>query len=281
MNIQNFMRYYFVRKVITFIYPILFPLFLLFGHFFSKITSFFFYLLMKMDWAKIPRTEWMDHDQDTFFQFNSNGTFFHLERGIIPRLYLLNSLITNKEIENLKLDKKINILDLCSGDSYISQKFFYDVSETIVSLDLDPSALSRGKNRIKKNQYMNKKHYFFPFDVEKIKIKDFLKNKKLDIVFDVILFNAAIEHFKKEQLDFIFLSLKEVMGKRSFVSIYTLIESENEKKYLPEYHKIFFSNKKHLENLVSKFFKFTKSHYSISNNRCNIYCIASDHEIKI
>ena len=135
MDIQNYMRYTFVRKVITLVYPILFPLFFLFGHFFSKITSFFFYLLMKMDWAKIPRTEWMDHDQDTFFQFNSNGTFFHMERGIIPRLYLLNSLIKNKEIENLKLDKKINILDLCSGDSYISQKFFYDVSETIVSLD--------------------------------------------------------------------------------------------------------------------------------------------------
>jgi hypothetical protein len=275
------MKNLFVRKIITIIYPVFFPFLFFLAHFSSKITSFFYYLLMKMDWGKITRPEWMDHDQDTFYQYNSNGTFLHLERGIIPRFYLFNSLIINKEIKNLKLKKKINILDLCSGDSYISQKFFYDLSETVVSLDLDPSALKRGKNRIKKNKYMNKNHYFFPFDIEKLKIKKFLKDKKIDITFDVVLFNAAIEHFKEKQLDFIFTSLKEVMKKRSFASIYTIVEKENEKKYLPEHHEMFFLNKKHLENVVSKYFKYTKSHYSLSKDRYNIYCIASDLKIKI
>jgi cyclopropane fatty-acyl-phospholipid synthase-like methyltransferase len=275
------MKNLFVRKIITIIYPIFFPILFFLADFLTKITSFFYYLLMKMDWGKIPRPEWMDHDQDTYYQYNSNGTFHHFERGIIPRLYLLNSLIKNEEIKNLKLYKKINILDLCSGDSYISQKFFYDLSDTVVSLDLDLSALKRGKNRIKKNRYMNKKHYFFSFDIEKSKIKTFLKDKKLDITFDIVLFNGAIEHFKEEQLDFIFSSFREVMKKRSFASIYTIIEKENEKKYLPEHHEMFFSSKKHLENVVSKYFKYTKSYYSISRNRYNIYCIASDIEIKI
>ena len=236
---------------------------------------------MKMDWGKIPRTEWMDHDQDTFYQFNENGSFFHFERGIIPRLYLSNFLITNDEFDNLKLEKKINILDLCSGDSYISQKFFYDLSDTIVSLDLDPAALARGKKRIKRNKYMNKKHHFFQFDVEKTKILDFLEYNKLNIKFDVVLFNAAIEHFKEDQLDFIFTSFKEVMKEISFVSTYTIVEDENNQTYLPDHHEMFFSSKKHLENVVSKYFKFTKSHHSLVNDRCNIYCIASDQEIKI
>jgi hypothetical protein len=59
-----------------------------------------------MDWGKIPRTEWMDHDQDTFYQFNANGSFFHFERGIIPRLYISNFLITKNEFDNSKLKKK-------------------------------------------------------------------------------------------------------------------------------------------------------------------------------
>ena len=275
------MKYLFVRKIITLVFPIFYPIISFLGNSSSKITSFFYYLLMKMDWAKIPRTEWMDHDQDTFYQFNSSGTFIHFERGLIPRLYASNFLIKEEEFKNLKLEKKLNILDLCSGDSYISQKFFYDLSDTIVSLDLDPAAIARGEKRIKRNKYMNTKHHFYQVDVEKIKISDFLRNKKLDIKFDIILFNAAIEHFKEEQLDFIFTSFKEVMKEKSFVSTYTIVEDENHQKYLPDHHEMFFSSKKHLENVVSKYFKFTKSHHSLVNDRCNIYCIASDQEIEI
>ena len=270
-----------IKKFVSILYPILFPILGFIATISIKITTFFYYILMKMDWGKIPRTEWMDHDQDTFYQFNENGSFFHFERGIIPRLYLSNFLITNDEFDNLKLEKKINILDLCSGDSYISQKFFYDLSDTIVSLDLDPAALARGKKRIKRNKYMNKKHHFFQFDVEKTKILDFLEYNKLNIKFDVVLFNAAIEHFKEDQLDFIFTSFKEVMKEISFVSTYTIVEDENNQTYLPDHHEMFFSSKKHLENVVSKYFKFTKSHHSLVYDRCNIYCIASDQEIKI
>jgi 2-polyprenyl-3-methyl-5-hydroxy-6-metoxy-1,4-benzoquinol methylase len=270
-----------IRKLVTFFYPFFFPIIQFLAIFSSKTTAFFYFILMKMDWGKIPRTEWMDHDQDTFYQFNESGSFFHFERGIIPRIYLSNFLISNEEFSNLKLEKKINILDLCSGDSYISQKFFYDLSDTIVSLDLDPAAIARGKKRIKHNKYMNTKHYFYKCDVEKIKISELLRNNKLDIKFDVILFNAAIEHFKEEQLDFIFKSFKEVMKEKSFVSTYTIVEDIDDQKYLPDHHEMFFSSKKHLENVVSKYFKFTKSHHSLVNDRCNIYCIASDQEIKI
>jgi hypothetical protein len=270
-----------IRKIISILYPVLFPILKFIAVIFSKITTFFYYILMKMDWGKIPQTEWMDHDQDQFYQFNSSGTFFHLERGILPRLYTSNLLIDNKEFNDLKLQKKLNILDLCSGDSYFSQKFFYDLSDTIVSVDLDPKALARGKSRIKNYQYMNKKHHFFQLDIEKIKIIDCLKSNGLNIKFDIILFNAAIEHFKEEQLDFIFSSLKEVMKQKSFISTYTIVEDENDQKYLLDHHEMFFSSKEHLEKTVSKYFKFTKSHHSLVNNRCNIYCIASDQNIEI
>lgn len=270
-----------IRIVITLLYPILFPILSFFAKSFVSLSSFFYFLLMKMDWGKIPSTEWMDHDQDTFYQFNSNGSFLHFERGIIARMYLSNFLLHKKDFKLLKLKKKLNILDLCSGDSYISQKFFFDVSKNIVSLDLDSKALQRGKSRLKKNNYLNQSHYFFQMDIEKEKIGSFLRRKNLNLKFDLVLFNAAIEHFKEQQLDFIFLSFKEVMKKKSFLNTYTIVEDKNHPTYLPDHHEMFFSNKEHLQKVVSKYFKFTKSHHTLVNKRWNIYCVASDQKIEL
>jgi SAM-dependent methyltransferase len=285
LKINNFQKKIksipFIRGIITILYPFIFPIIDFLAYRSSKLTSFLYHILKMMDWGKKPRTEWMDHDQDTFHQFNSSGSFFHFERGMLPRLYASSFLLKNNEFKNLKLEKKLNILDLCSGDSYISQKFFYDVSDTVVSLDLDPLALGRGKNRLKRNKYMNQNHFFYQFDVEKINILDFLKKNKLDIKFDLVLFNAAIEHFKEDQLDFIFKSFKEVMKEKSFVSTYTIVEDSDDQKFLPEHHEMFFSSKEHLKNVISKYFEFTISHHSLFNNRHNIYCLASNQDIKI
>lgn len=275
------MNYLYARKIITILYPVLFPVISKIGYFFSRVTSFCYFLLMKMDWGKLPRTEWMDHDQDFYYQFNSNGAFFCLERAILPRFYISNFLINDDEFKNLQLKKKINILDVCSGDSYFSQKFFFDLSQNIVSIDLDNRALERGKKRLKQSSYLNKNHYFFTADIETVKIQKLLDINQLKLKFDFIIFNAAIEHFKEEQLDFIFSSIKEVMSAKSFISIYTIVESEDDQKYLPEHHEMFFSSKSHLEDKVAKYFKFTKSHYSLVNGRWNIYCIASDQNIEI
>lgn len=261
-----------IRIFITFIHPILFPVISFFSSYSIKLNTFIFYLLFKLDWGKIPRPEWMDHDQDTFYQFNSNGKFYHFERGIIPRLVSSNFFFKSG---------KLNILDLCSGDSYISQKFFFDMSKNIVSLDLDRKALDRGKKRIKRYQYLNNSHFFFVCDIEKCNILDFLKHKNIFFKFDIILFNAAIEHFKEDQLDLIFNSVKEVMNKKSFLSCYTIVEDKNDQQYLPEHHQMFFSSKEHLERVVYKYFKFTKSYHSLYNDRLNIYCIGSDQKLEI
>ena len=284
-KIKYFNKHPKIKFLARIFFLIIYKLFFKILHFISfilaKLLSFVNFLLMRIDWYKYPPSEWMDHDQDSYYQFNSIGSFHHYERGIMSRLYLNNLLISKIKAHDLNHKKKINILDLCSGDSYISQKFFFDVSDTIVSLDLDREALKRGQNRIEKNKYMNKNHFFFEIDIEKIKIFDFLMKKNLNINFDIILFNAAIEHFKEEQLDFIFSSLKEVMSEKSFISTYTIIENQLDQNYLPDHHEIFFSSKKHLENILSKYFKFTKAHDFVHNDRHNLYCIASDQKIEI
>lgn len=267
----------FIRKIITYFYPFFFPILHLISNFTIKINTFVHYLLMKMDWAKIPQTEWMDHDQDTYFQFNYNGSFFHFERGIIPRMLVSKIFFEKKDFDSLKIEKKINILDLCSGDSYISQKFFFDSSNRVVSLDLDKKALLRGVARLKREKFLNQNHNFFQCDIEKEDLENFLKKKNSDCKFDLVLFNAAIEHFKPEQLDHIFNSAKKVMKTRSIFFTYTIVEDENKQNYLPEHHEMFFKGSKNLSEVLSNYFVNTRAYENLVNKRHNIYCVASDY----
>lgn len=234
---------------------------------------------MKMDWSKLPQTEWMDHDQDQFYQYNSNGSFYHLERGILPRVIVSNFFFDESQYLNLKVKKNLNILDLCSGDSYISQKFFFDCAKKIVSVDLDASALHRGKKRKNLNKYMNFEQIFLKADIEKESLKEILKKNNLNIEFDLVLFNAAIEHFKKDELAKIFKSLKEVMKKKSLIFGYSIVEDENNPTYLEDHHEMFFKNKDELENIFKNHFANTKSYQTLVNGRWNIYCSASNDKI--
>jgi ubiquinone/menaquinone biosynthesis C-methylase UbiE len=267
----------YIRKIISILYPFLFPILEFIAVIFLKITTFFYSVLMGMDWGKIPRTEWMDHDQDTFFQYNFNGAFFHFERGLIPRMLVSKIFFQRKDFESLSIEKNINILDLCSGDSYISQKFFFDSSKKVVSIDLDQKALQRGKARLKREKFLNQNHSFFQCDIEKEDLQDFFKRNNIDCDFDLVLFNAAIEHFKPEQLDHIFNSVKKVMKSESIFFTYTIVEDENKQNYLPDHHEMFFKGSKNLSEVVGKYFANTKTYENLVNKRHNIYCIASNH----
>ena len=58
-------------------YPFLFPVINSLAYFFSKVTEKLYGLVMKIEWARDPSPEWMDHDQDYFYQSRSIGkTFF-------------------------------------------------------------------------------------------------------------------------------------------------------------------------------------------------------------
>lgn len=267
----------YIRKIVSIVYPFLFPVLEFIAATFLKITVFFYFVLKGMDWGKIPRTEWMDHDQDTFFQYNYNGSFFHFERGLIPRMLVSKIFFQKKDFDNLSIERNINILDLCSGDSYISQKFFFDSSNKVVSIDLDQNALQRGKARLKREKFLNQNHSFLQCDIEKEDLQDFLKKNNINFNFDLVLFNAAIEHFKPEQLDYIFNSTKKVMKVKSIFFTYTIVEDENKQNYLPEHHEMFFKGSKNLSEVLGKYFTNRKTYENLVNKRHNIYCVASNY----
>jgi len=238
----------------------------------TKFNAFLFKRMKHLDWHKDNNTEFMDHDQDYFYQAPFKGNWFFFDRGVIPRLES-NILFDTEEFKNLKLKKKLNILDLCSGDSYYSQFFFFDVAELIVSIDIDQKALDRGKKRRNKYKYLQDNHYFIKADVEKESIKEIIdQNLKKDISFDVVLFNGAIEHFNENQIDFILSSVLKSMKNKALFFCYTIIEKDEPGEHF-HHHEFFFKSKEHLENIIQKYFKSTRTYENLVNDRHNIYCL--------
>jgi len=238
----------------------------------SKFNAFLYKKMKHIDWHKDNNTEFMDHDQDYFYQAPYGGNWFFFDRGVLPRVET-NFLFENEEFKNLKPKKKLNVLDLCSGDSYYSQFFYFDIADLIVSIDIDQKALNRGKKRLKNHNYLQKNHHFINADIEKLTIKEIVeKNLKENIHFDVVLFNGAIEHFDQNQIDFILTSVIESMKKVGLFFCYTIVEKEEPGEHF-HHHEFFFENKEHLENIIKKYFNSTKTYENLVNGRHNIYCL--------
>lgn len=256
------------KKFINFTFSIIQTL----ATFVTRLNAFLYKRLKYLDWRKENDTEFMDHDQDYYYQAPFKGNWFFLDRGVIPRLES-NILFNDEEFHNLKPKKKLNILDLCSGDSFYSQYFFFDIAKMIVSIDIDQKALDRGERRLSKCNYLQKNHHFINADIEKKSLKEIIQTKfNENILFDVILFNGAIEHFTSSQIDFILSSSNKVMNNNGILFCYTIVEKEMPGEHF-HHHEFFFKDKKHLEEVIKKHFPSTKTYENLVNNRHNIYCL--------
>ena len=142
-----------------------------------------------------PSPEWMDHDQDYFYQTRAKGKTFFLERGVLPKIFISEIIDNNQGLSSL------NILDLCSGDGFYSQFFLHDIAKNITMIDLDPLALDRAKKRKQRLPFLKNKNFnYINADIVSEKIENILLKKNIFLKYDVIIFNAAIEHFKEEQV---------------------------------------------------------------------------------
>lgn len=253
-------------KINNIIYPLIFPIINSLAHFSSKITEKLFGLVMLIEWGREPAPEWMDHDQDYFYQSRSKGKTFFFERGVLPKVFG-SELIKNKENIN-----SLNILDLCCGDGFYSQFFLFDIAKNITLVDLDSNALKRAKKRSKKLKFLkNVSFKYIEANIVSEKIEDSLNKKNINLKYDLIIFNAAIEHFKESQVHEIFESCKKLMNKDGKVFGYTLVEDED---HMFHHHELLFKDKKDLNRLVSKNFSQVDCFQSHSQTRHNLYFIA-------
>lgn len=255
-------------KLNSIIYPLTFPIINFIAYISSKITEKLYGLLMVLEWARDPSPEWMDHDQDYYYQARSKGKTFFFERGALPKI-LASELISDK-----KNIKSLNILDLCCGDGFYSQFFLHDIAKNITMIDIDIKAIQRAKNRSLKLNFLKDISFkYINANILEQKIDEILIKNKLNIKYDLIIFNAAIEHFKPEEVSQIFTSCKKIMQTNGLVFGYTLVEDED---HVFDHHELLFKTKEDLKNLVKKDFNNVSCFESLSETRHNLYFLAKN-----
>ena len=141
-------------------------------------------------------------------------------------------------------------------------------------IDLDPKAIKRAKDRQKKLKFLkNTQFNYIVSDILKESIEDTLNKNNLNIKYDLIIFNAAIEHFKEEQVSKIFSSCKKIMKKEGLVFGYTLVEDED---HVFDHHELLFKTKEDLKKLIENDFNEVSCFQSLSETRHNLYFLAKN-----
>lgn len=134
----------------------------------------------RSEWDRPPTPEWFDHEYDlAFFDRWRRPHFF--ERGV----YL-------QEV----LKPGMYVLDLCCGDGSVTALFIAPIAECVVGVDFDASAIRAAKRKYGRFQNIR-------FDVQDI--------RKLSVPpmnYDVIAWDAAIEHFTQDEVIAIMASIR-------------------------------------------------------------------------
>ena len=141
-------------------------------------------------------------------------------------------------------------------------------------IDIDSNAIKRAKNRsLKLNFLKNINFQYINSNILEQNIDQILINNNLNIKYDLIVFNAAIEHFKPEEVSQIFTSCKKIMQTNGLVFGYTLVEEED---HVFDHHELLFNTKEDLKDLVKKDFENVSCFESLSETRHNLYFLAKN-----
>jgi len=253
----------------TFLYPVTFPLVNGFARWcaWSAATAYRFSMLI--DWGRNPTPEWMDHRQDLYWYFHKFRKSSFLERGTLPRVRA--SVFLDASDPHISR-RTVKVLDVCCGDGFYSEFFFSEIASHICFVDLDAEALKRARANARSSDGI-RRHYM-RLDIEKADLKSAISSQMPDVLdlggFDVVLFNAAIEHFRDSQLHHIFENIKDVTKPTGFVAGYTLVESEGDPNRFA-HHELFFKDEADLKGLLSRFLPYVETTTSIGAGRINLY----------
>lgn len=228
-------------------------LLLILNHLLRNLTAYTHRLQFKYQWKKNPNPpEWFDHFLDQYYQMPKKQMSFWLERGVLNSLFLKEDDL---------------VLELACGDGFNTKNFYSNKARHIYAVDIDPAAIEHAK---KYNSAPN-----ISYEVADIREKEKLPMPK----FDHIIFDAAIEHFKEEEIKELLANLKTKLKEDGVFSGYTIIERGHVSHHLHEYE---FKSKEDLEKVLKPFFKNVKIIYSKAaegqDARENLYFFASDKE---
>lgn len=216
---------------------------LLFG---LKLT---YRLQLFIQWRLTPNPEWFDHYIDLFYLWGQKGlNSFWVERGVYS---------------SMLINKNMNVLSLCCGDGFYAKHFYAAKAKNVLAVDFDPSAIAHAK-----------KHHRAA-NVE-FKVCD-IRSQFPDQIFDLIIWNAAIEHFTATEIDQLLTKVKTQLKTNSVLSGYTIIENHDIKSHHLHEHE--FHSKADLLKVLKPHFKHVLIFDTVFSDRHNLYFYASDGDL--
>lgn len=201
--------------------------------------------LFYASWGIPSSPEFFDHQIDLFYYWQKSRMAFWLERGVFG---------------SLALKRNGNMLELACGDGFNARNFYSGIVNTITACDFDKSAIATAK---RKNKAPNLKYVLAD-----------IRTNMPEGLFDNIAWDAAIEHFKPEEISSIMIDIKKRLKEGGILSGYTIVERESGKSL--EQHEYEFKNMGDLKRFFEPVFKNVIVFETIYQQRHNLYFWASD-----
>jgi len=199
---------------------------------------------MELEWNKKDMPEWFDHNIDLYYYWRKKRNPQWLERGC----YNL-----------LAIKQGGNLLELCCSDGFNAYYFYSIRAKRIIAVDFDENAINQAKSD---NQADNITYQLCD-----------IRTGIPEGVFDNIIWDAAIEHFTKEEIQIIMSGIKKRLSKDGILSGHTIVEANIGEA---SHHEIEFKSKEDLMHFFSPYFKNIKIFETIYPSRHNLYFYASD-----
>ena len=204
-----------------------------------------------VEWGVPPVPEWYDHYLDIYSQWPRSGSSLSLERGVFG---------------SLAAEPGSRILDLCCGDGFNAAHFYAYRADRVEAVDFDPDAIAYAC------RYNARKNVSY-------RVLD-IRESLPDGPFDLVTWDAAIEHFTDSEICRILQSIRGVLGTVGVLSGYTIIERHDGRKYLPQ-HEREFTGKEDLLGFLVDAFAYATVFETVYPERTNLYFYASNERTSI
>jgi len=210
----------------------------------KRVHELGMHLQFQRDWGVAPNPEWFNHDLD-FALFATRRQPHFFERGVYA-----SEIVGGKRV-----------LDVCCGDGSVAALFIAPQAKSVLGVDFDPNAIKHARKRW--SEYENCR-----FELMDI--------RKLDVhaqAFDVILWDAAIEHFTQDEIDHIFGSLKRCMTSDGILHGSSIKKREQKSHHDHEYE---FATLQELKAFLGKYFRHVEAWERTHPDRTSLYFRCSD-----
>ena len=201
--------------------------------------------LLAAQWRLPPQPEHFDHHIDLYYQWLQTRNPLWVERGVFGGLAL----------------KGGDVLELACGDGFNARNFYSLRSRQVVACDFDPKAIATACRR---NAAPNV--VFLIADI---------RTQMPAGRFDNVVWDAAIEHFKPDEIHSIMSAIKERLTSDGVLSGYTIVERHDGKKSLHQ-HEYEFQDKEDLMRFLEPWFAQVTVFETVYPDRHNLYFWASD-----